>query len=81
MIEHFLFPVNRLEVINLLLDNIKHLCRENKISICALERTLGIGNGTIGGWGIYSPRLDIVKKVADYFGVTVDELLKEDNHE
>lgn len=66
-----------MEVINLLLDNIKRLCKENKTSICAVERTLGIGNGTIGKWDVYSPRLDIVKKVADHFGTTVDELLKE----
>lgn len=39
----------------------------------------GIGNGTIGGWKTYGsiPRVDTVKKIADYFGVTVDDLLKE----
>ena len=63
----------------MLLDNIKRLCKEKKTSICAVERTLGIGNGTIGKWDVYSPRLDIVKKVADYFGMTVDELLREED--
>lgn len=59
----------------MLLDNIKRLCEKNKTSICAVERATGIGNGTIGGWHSRSPRLDTVKKVADYFGVTVDDLL------
>ena len=63
----------------MLLDNIKRLCKEKNTSICAVERTLGIGNGTIGKWDVYSPRLDIVKKVADYFGMTVDELLREED--
>ena len=63
----------------MLLDNIKKLCKEKKTSVCAVERALKIGNGTIGGWASCSPRLDTVKKVADYFGVTVDDLLKEDD--
>lgn len=64
----------------LLVDNINKLCGEKKISICALERELEIGNGSIGKWRDQkrSPRLENVKRIADYFGVTVDDLISAD---
>ena len=61
----------------MILSNVSNLCKERKISIARLEREVGIGNGVISGWENGNPRVDTLKKVADYFGVTVDELLKE----
>ena len=59
-------------------DKIKQLCVANGISISRLEKELGFGNATIQGWGKgSSPTVEKLKAVADYFGVTVDELLKE----
>lgn len=58
-------------------ENISILCRKNKISIAKLERDTGLGNATIRGWVRSSPTVDKLKAVADYFGVTVDELLQE----
>ena len=34
-----------------------------------------MGNGTVRGWKNSSPSVENLKKVADYFGVNVDELL------
>lgn len=61
-------------------DNIKALCEKNDINIHTLERDLGIGNGVIGKWGAKrsSPRVSTIKRIADYFGCTVDELLSDD---
>ncbi len=59
-------------------ENISILCRKNKISIAKLERDTGLGNATVRGWARSSPTVDKLKAVADYFGVTVDELLRED---
>lgn len=59
----------------MLLDNVKSLCDQRGISVWALEKAIGAGNGTIGKWDTGSPRVETIKKVADYFGVTVDELL------
>lgn len=59
----------------MLLTNIRRLCSQKLVSIAKLERATGIGNGTIGRWGTSSPSIENLKKVADYFGVTVDELL------
>lgn len=63
-----------------MLELIKRLCAEKRITIFRLERDLGFGNGTIRGWGTACPQSDKLKRVADYFGVTVDELLKEEAH-
>ena len=59
--------------------NISNLCRANGISIAKLERETGLGNATVRGWVTSSPTVEKLKKIADYFGVTVDELLSDDN--
>lgn len=56
--------------------NVSRLCKTHGISIANLERVLGIGNGTIRNWKGSSPTVDKLKAVADYFGVTLDELLR-----
>ncbi len=62
----------------MLLNKIRKLCDARGISIFRLERDLKFGNGTVRGWSCSSPSADKLKRVADYFGVTVDELLRED---
>ena len=61
----------------MILKNIRALCDENDISISALEKELGIGNGTLSHWDSKSPRVDLLKKVADYFGVSIEYFLDE----
>lgn len=59
-----------------MLNEIKRLCKSNHASVCKLERETGLSQGSISRWDVNIPSVDKVKKVADYFGVTVDELLK-----
>ena len=59
----------------MLYENVERLCAEKGVSIWALEAAIKVGNGTIGKWKTSSARVSTVKKVADYFGVTVDDLL------
>ena len=59
----------------MLVDKIRALCEERGMTIAALERELGFGNGVIARWEKHNPRVSAVKTVADYFGVTVDSLL------
>lgn len=61
-----------------ILDNIRALCSKRGVTTFSLERKLGLGSGTISKWGTVSPTVAKLKRVADYFGVTVDELLKEE---
>lgn len=63
----------------MILENIKWLCLKNKITLAELERAVGIGNGVVSTWDKGRPRVDKIKAVADYFGVTVDWLL--DSHD
>jgi transcriptional regulator with XRE-family HTH domain len=61
----------------LILENISALCKDRGVTIAEVERSTGLGNGTIRRWNELNPRTDRLKLVADYFGVTVDDLLKE----
>lgn len=54
---------------------VAQLCKQRGISISKLEKEVGIGNGTIGRWEKSSPTVESIKKVADYFGVSVDSLI------
>lgn len=63
----------------MLLENIRRLCSKKPVSIAKLERETGIGNGTISRWDTSSPSIENVQKVADYFGVTVNDLLSPNN--
>lgn len=63
----------------MILENITKLCKKKGISIAKLEKECGIGNGTIGGWDKASPTVSKLKAVADHFGVTVDELIREED--
>lgn len=63
----------------MLLKNISRLCKEKGVSIARLERETGISNGTISRWGTSSPTVENVRKVAEYFGTSVDVLISESN--
>lgn len=56
-------------------DKIKILCDKKKISIAALEKAAGLGNGTIGGWKTSSPTVEKLQAVAKVLGVEVSKLL------
>ena len=62
-----------------MLERIKNLCNRKEISIRQLERETGLADRTIGRWDTNMPSIDRVKKVAEYFGVTVDYLLGGEN--
>ena len=55
----------------MVLNKIKTLCNENKISIAELERILGFGNGSIRRWSTSNPSINNLNKVAEYFGLSI----------
>lgn len=59
----------------MLYEKIKALCKDKKISIRYLEKNLGFSNGCIRKWNVVSPGVERVKKVADYFGVSIEYFL------
>jgi hypothetical protein len=60
-------------------EKVAKLCADRGISIRALELELKMGNGTIKGWEKTNPRVDLLKKVCDFFGVTLDEMMREND--
>ena len=57
--------------------NILSLCKEKNISVSKLEKETGLATGTVGKWRSFSPTVDNVKKVAEFFGVSIDSLVVE----
>lgn len=58
-------------------DFVRKMCEEKRISIHALEKECEIGNGTIAKWnGDVEPSIGTLKKIAEYFGINVSELMK-----
>lgn len=62
-----------------LLDNVKELAYSHNISLAELERRLGFSNGSIRRWGVNTPGVDRIKKVADFFDVSTNYLLGRDD--
>lgn len=62
-----------------LVNKIKELADEKHVTIAEVERQVGISNGQIRRWDTASPKSKNLKKVADYFGVTTDYLLGNNN--
>ena len=58
-----------------LYERIQSLCKKNNVTIAALEKKCGLGNGTVKKWAISTPSGEKLASVSDYFGVTVDYLL------
>ena len=57
-------------------DCLKKLCKEKKISLAALAKEVGLSNSATTYWKRGSiPKYETMKKIADYFGVTLEELL------
>ena len=55
-------------------DRIKLLCKQNGISIAALERKLHFANGSIAKTD-NKTQIGRIKAIADFFGVTIEYLM------
>lgn len=58
-----------------ILDRIRSLANDRKVTLAELERNLDFSNGSLRKWGTSTPSGDKIEKVADYFNVSVDYLL------
>ena len=61
----------------MIFDKISQLVfRKRNFRYAYLEKTLGLGNATIRGWKESSPSVEKLKKVADYFNVSIEYFLE-----
>lgn len=60
-----------------LVENIRALCSSRNTTLIGLEREIGLGRGTLRNWDTYSPSIDKVQKVANYFHVPIGYLVGE----
>ena len=67
--------------VKFILKKIKKICTEKHITIAALERELGFGNGSIRKWDRMSPSVERVSLVADYLGVNIEYLISDELNE
>ena len=56
-------------------DNIKALCKANRKTVLELESELEFARSSISKWNENMPSIVKVKQVADYFGVTIEDLI------
>lgn len=61
----------------LIYENVKKIADKKGISISALEREAGIGNGVISGWKESYPRISTLSAVARVLKVKVDYLIRD----
>lgn len=57
--------------------NIRELCKKRGMSLQNLEEELKFGYRTIEQWDDHAPSVNKVNDVARYFGVSIEELLRE----
>lgn len=61
-------------------ENLSRIQTERGVTNYKLAKAIGISQTTIANWkdGTSKPRTLYINALADYFGCTVDKLLKED---
>ena len=59
-----------------MVERIKELCKERGIGISQLERETGQSSGCINKWDTSSPSAEKVRRVAEFFGVTCDYIIR-----
>ncbi len=64
---------------NALGKNLHEFREMGSLSQEQLGKKLGVNQRTVSNWevGVNDPSLDMVVKIADFFGISTDELLKE----
>ena len=59
----------------ILVNNIKKICKDKNISISVMERDLFMSPGLISRWTKTTPALDRVLEIASYLQVSLDTLI------
>lgn len=58
-----------------IVDSIKKICKNNSITVSQLEKEIGLSQGLVSKWMNTTPSLDKIVDIADYFHVSIDEVV------
>ena len=58
-------------------DTIKKLCKKQGVTVTGAEKDLGFARGSLCKVNTNKPSIQKVQKLADYFGVSVDYLMNQ----
>lgn len=59
----------------LLVKSIKNICKKNNVTVSELENKLGFSPALISRWNKTNPSIDRIIDIADYFHVSLDEIV------
>lgn len=64
-------------------DKLKELRKKNNLTQVEFAKIFNIANGTVGNWesGIRQPDHEMLSKIADFYGVSVDFILERETLE
>lgn len=60
---------------NMIVNSIKKLCKDKNITVSQLEKEIGLSQGLVSKWMNTTPSLDKIVDIADYFHVSLDEVV------
>ena len=60
-----------------MVEKIKSLAKSKGKTLMDIEKECKIGQRSIYKWDEHMPSVDKAKRIADYFGITVEELMEE----
>lgn len=58
-----------------MVSSIKQLCKDNNMTVAQLEKEVGMSQGLVSKWKDKVPSLDKIIDIADYFHVSLDEVV------
>lgn len=61
------------------LEKVKMLCKDRDETVGDFEKNMGFSRGAAYKWGKSLPNVGTAKRIADYFGVSLDYLMSEDD--
>lgn len=64
---------------NMIVNSIKNLCKNNNITVSQLEKEIGLSQGLVSKWMNTTPSLDKIVDIANYFHVSLDEVVGYDH--
>lgn len=64
----------------LLGTRIKEIAKEKRIPLYILEEKAGIARGSLSKWNENEPGIHKVQKIAECLGVSIEEMIKQNNN-